>query len=663
MAFIPYIRNRLEPLANDLCKVLKSSPNESAFEKDCIIVQARGMEQWLKYRIAETNGIASLLEFPFPEIFLDKFFPKQNPKGSENVYSAAGTKFNREVLTWAVMRELPELITDDKESGRNLFISLRKYLYSDEENYSEKYDIKLLQLSEKIAELFYKYLAYRPDCLLYWEGSCELMSSVPEEFQDNSWQKELWIKVSNRLGSDYLPQRVYDSINSGRLASEVKKSPIKRVFVFGITTMPPFYLEIFIELSKYIDVHFFYRNICRDNWEHNYSEKELFKRFGELSGDMELPDTGNELLASLALREREFFGLLVSGGFVDYEYNNTDNSKSRKNITLLSSIQNDILNMTEPKPAKVVSKDDESIQFHSFHSPMRELESLHDYFLKVIDESGGCIKPKDIIVMTPDIQKYAPFIEAVFESGKHDENYIYSTISDRNVRETNLEAEAYLKLLKLANSRFKVTDVLSLLSVRAVLQSFGFEDDDMDLVHKWLKECSVNWGIDEKNRQNVLHSENAFYENSWKAGLDRMILGYSMTPAERDIKQSLYHEVNNTEILPYDEIEGNNSAVLGKLINFTEELFELNKSFSSEMSPEEWRNNLTEIIDVFFSGGTDAADSIDILYRSVNAMFNDINSAGFNGKNRNRCCLFIPGKTFTGKIRSAPVFKGRGIFL
>jgi exodeoxyribonuclease V gamma subunit len=657
MAFIPYVNNRLELLADDFCEVLQSSPNESAFEKDCIIVQTRGMEQWLKYRIAETNGIASLLEFPFPEVFLEKFFPQQNQEESGSSYSTAETKFSREVLTWAVMRELPQLIAADKESGRNLFISLRKYLSSDEKTYSEKYDIKLLQLSEKIAELFYKYLAYRPDCLLYWEGNSELRFNVPKEFQENSWQKKLWIKVSGRLGANYLARRVYESVNNCRLSTTTANSPIKRVFIFGITTMPPFYLEIFIELSKYIDVHFFYRNICRDNWEHNYSEKELFKYFSDSKGNLEMPDTGNELLGSLAHREREFFSLLVSKGFVDHENNNEDSSL-QKNITLLSSIRDDILNMTEPKSTKSVCNDDDSIQFHSFHSPMREIESLHNYLLKVMDESNGSIKPKDIIVITPDIQKYAPFIEAVFESKEHDKNYIYSTISDRNIRETNIEAEAYLSLLELVNSRFKVTDVLALLLTKTVLNSFGLKEEDMELIHKWLKECAVNWGIDAKNRQDMLHSENTFYENSWKAGLDRMILGYAMTSADRDIGEVLYRDFNNAEILPYEEVEGTKSAVLGKFIHFMEELFELNKTFSSEMTPEEWRDKLSKTIDIFFSGGTDITDSIDILYHSVNSMFNDISSAEFNNKIGIDVVYSYLGKHLQEKFTFHPFLRG-----
>ncbi|MCF7792163.1 MAG: exodeoxyribonuclease V subunit gamma [Victivallales bacterium] len=654
MAFIPYISNKLEPLAKKLCEVLRSDSSDgNIFQKDYIIVQAKGMEQWLKYRIADNNGIYSLIDFPYPEAFLENFFPKGNRDLISN-----NIKFNREILIWSVLKELPEIVRHDMETGEGLFKDIRKYLYKDTEAFNDNYDVKLLQLSEKIAETFYKYLAYRPDCLLNWEGVTDPGFNIPDVFKENSWQKVLWNKILENSGSDYLPKRVYKSIKNNDLEKIASSGPIKRAFIFGITTMPPFFLEIFLELSKYIDIHFFYRNICSDNWEDNLSAKELFRYFKNLDEEIYVHKEGNELLGAFAQKEREFFSLLVSGGFVDSEGDYISYGSADSKDKLLTLIQNDILNMTEPEEKVLLNQEDKSIQFHSFHSPMREIESLYDYLLKVMDDSKGEIKPKDILVMAPDIQVYAPYIEAVFESKKNKENYIHYTIADRNVKDTNIEAEVFLDLLKLLKSRFKVTEVLSILSVKSVYRSFGFEEEDLELVHKWLKECSVKWGIDKDNRKEFLQNEDVFYENSWMSGLDRMLLGYPMTSSERDIKNSLYQLEDEYKILPYEEIEGSNSIVLGKLLKFTDELFKLKSLISEKKSPEEWRDILSRIIDTFFAADTDRDENIEVLYRSVNSMCSDMNTVGFDEKLDIDPVSYYLGKNLQEKVSFLQFLRG-----
>ncbi|STY60055.1 Exodeoxyribonuclease V gamma chain [Mannheimia haemolytica] len=56
---------------------------------------------------------------------------------------------------------------------------------------------------------------------------------------------------------------------------------------------------------------------------------------------------------------------------------------------------------------------DNSLQIHSCHSPMREVEVLHNQLLNLFEQDSTLL-PKDIIVMSPDINKYAPYIDAVF---------------------------------------------------------------------------------------------------------------------------------------------------------------------------------------------------------------------------------------------------------
>jgi exodeoxyribonuclease V gamma subunit len=56
--------------------------------------------------------------------------------------------------------------------------------------------------------------------------------------------------------------------------------------------------------------------------------------------------------------------------------------------------------------------DDSSISIHSCHTPLRELETLRNYLLTIAEKHP--LDASEVLVMCPDIESYAPAIEAVF---------------------------------------------------------------------------------------------------------------------------------------------------------------------------------------------------------------------------------------------------------
>src|SRR5699024_6401487 len=74
-------------------------------------------------------------------------------------------------------------------------------------------------------------------------------------------------------------------------------------------------------------------------------------------------------------------------------------------------------------------KTDHSIQVHSCHSAQREVEVLHDQLLALFDKNTA-LRPEDILIMTPDIEVYAPLIEAVFGNSENELPNIPFSIDD-----------------------------------------------------------------------------------------------------------------------------------------------------------------------------------------------------------------------------------------
>lgn len=140
---------------------------------------------------------------------------------------------------------------------------------------------------------------------------------------------------------------------------------------------------------------------------------------------------------------------------------------------------------------RLLKRDDESIRVKSCHSPLREVETLHDHLLELLSNHAD-LTPKDIVVMMPDVAAYAPYIDAVF-SAKQGLHYIPYAIADRGAAQESPLINSFLNLLGINQSRFGLTDILSILEVPAILRRFQLNDDELQLIRRWLDEAGVRW--------------------------------------------------------------------------------------------------------------------------------------------------------------------------
>ena len=188
---------------------------------------------------------------------------------------------------------------------------------------------------------------------------------------------------------------------------------------------------------------------------------------------------------------------------------------------------------------------------------MREIEVLHDRLLDMFEKDSG-LRPQDIVVMTPDIETYAPFIQAVFDTPFDASKKIPFSISDRSIRRESEIITTFLAILDLLGSRFTASQVFSILESKAVHQKFDILEANLSLIRKWVTDTRIRWGIDREDRSRLGLPASA--ENTWKAGLERLILGYALPGQDENMFDG---------ILPYDHIEGSNASVLGRFLHFT----------------------------------------------------------------------------------------------
>lgn len=595
-----YHSNRLDVLEALMEFIVERERLDDPFEPEMILVQSTGMAQWLQMTLSQKFGIAANIDFPLPASFIWDMFVRVLPEIPKE------SAFNKQSMSWKLMTLLPQLLE------REDFTLLRHYLTDD----SDKR--KLFQLSSKAADLFDQYLVYRPDWLAQWETG-RLVEGLGEA---QAWQAPLWkalVEYTDELGQPRwhranLYQRFIETLES---ATTCPPGLPSRVFICGISALPPVYLQALQALGKHIEIHLLFTNPCRYYWgdikdpaylaklltrqrRHSFEDRELplfrdSENAGQLFNSDGEQDVGNPLLASWGKLGRDYIYLLSDlessqelDAFVDVTPDN-----------LLHNIQSDILELENRAVAGVNIEEfsrsdnkrpldplDSSITFHVCHSPQREVEVLHDRLLAMLEEDPT-LTPRDIIVMVADIDSYSPFIQAVFGSAPAD-RYLPYAISDRRARQSHPVLEAFISLLSLPDSRFVSEDVLALLDVPVLAARFDITEEGLRYLRQWVNESGIRWGIDDDNVREL--ELPATGQHTWRFGLTRMLLGYAMESAQGEWQS----------VLPYDESSGLIAELVGHLASLLMQLNIWRRGLAQERPLEEWLPVCRDMLNAFF---------------------------------------------------------------
>ncbi|MBA2435109.1 MAG: exodeoxyribonuclease V subunit gamma [Chthoniobacterales bacterium] len=577
--------NRLELLADAMAAVLQR-PLEDPFAAEAVVIPTLGLERWLTQQLALRQGICANISFLFPQKFVAGLMDAALPG------HAAARFYARENLTWRIMKLLPEL------ADRREFADPRRYLAQ------PRPELRRFQLAGKIASSFDQYLAFRPRMILDWErGGSE-----------KDWQAILWRELARSAPGPHPPALAEEF--SAALRRGAAPLP-ERVSVFGISTLPPFYTQFFQELAQSLELHLFVMRPTPEFWGDIRSEREetRARRKAAPSAQLNLQFArGNPLLASFGKLGREFLETIT-------EFNPAAEHEAfllPPNDSVLGQIQRDIYQLDDPtaNAPRPVAPADQSLQFHSCHSPMREMEVLHDQLLALFEENPG-LKPHDIVVMAPDISIYAPYINAVFDTAP-ERQQIPFRVADRGARAENGIVDTFLSILEVAGSRFAAGSVISILESAALQRRFELAGSDLEIIRGWIEKTGIRWGID--GAQRAALGLPAFAENSWRAGLDRLLLGYA-APAQGE---RLFEG-----ILAFDEVEGSLAETLGRFVEFCEALFAAAGFLQHPRSLLEWQETLQQITARFFRAEDEREAELRQLRRVVDSLGETAQLSGY----------------------------------
>lgn len=583
--------NHLETLADALADVLLTPPegiSSDPLQPETIVVQSKGMQDWIRMALAQRNGVCANTCFPFPNTFIEQLY------GSIVGPLPGHSCFDPTILAFRIMQILPELTSHAE------FKTLRKYLLNDPSG------VKTYRISRKVADLFDQYLVFRPDYIANWDTGSPHMPNRSDE-----WQAILWKQLVDAADSPHraeMQRRLISLLSDEQLTSMALPS---RVSMFGVSHLPPFHLNVLAALANRIPVYLFLLNPCRHYWSDIMSERQISR---VRSAHRSLPDEqdqilhleqGNRLLASWGFQGKQFFDLIyllegqVHEIFID-----------EAGDTLLRHIQNDILNLKD-SPADITALDvqnDGTLQIHICHSPMREVEVLYDQLLFMLD-SDPELEPRDILVMTPDIATYAPLIQAVFSTPTDERNAIAYSVADQNIPAESQLVEGFLQLLDLHRSRFEVTKIMHLLEFTAIRQRFQIAQSDIGRIEQWIDAANIRWGWDghDKGRYGLPR----FESNTWRQGIDRLIMGYAV----KNDGGSLIKGIS-----PYNGLDVSDGQLLGNVIQFAETVHQAVERIGKPATLTQWHEIVCELIDTFITADETSSRDLLVLKEAVDEL-------------------------------------------
>ncbi|MCP9784816.1 exodeoxyribonuclease V subunit gamma [Cyanobium sp. N5-Cardenillas] len=589
--------NRAELLARVLATQLRLQPPDP-FEQVQVVVNTWPTSRWLGEQLAEhLGGIAANLRFPFPGSHLRQLVEQLLAPGEPVAGGGAADPWRADQLVWPLLGLLPA-VAAAPEGG-----PLRHWLA--ERGGGDQLELGQWQLGRAIADAFDDYALYRPELLGAWEAGQAIDASGRPLPANQRWQPLLYRRLLLELGQEPFGRRVQELVGRlrrGELAEEARGTPLR---LFGLSSMAPVQVQLLQALGLHRSVDLYLLTPCRDLWQRCGERRRqlsdalalrqpleaswlleapgLEARFGRLGGEFQqlLEGTGEAQLGEE--QEKDLFFAAAGGAGP---------------APLLAQLQDQLADASRIA-ALQVDPQDRSLEFHACPGRLRQVQIVRDRLLQLL-AADPSLEPRDILVMTPDINSFAPLVASVFGDRHATEVDLPWRLTDRSQEQGAGLGSTLLLLLELAGTRLTASGLETLLGCAPLLDRFGLEAREAARLVEALQEAGFRWGLDAHEKDGACHSL------AW--AIDRLLLGLVL-PADAGLAPG--------DTAPWDggvplELTGRWLHLLGRLRHW---LGELRRCGPVTI----WVERLRQLIDDLFGDGGEAAGERPDLMAAIDA--------------------------------------------
>lgn len=619
---------RTDRLADALARQLADTAGLDPFAPETVVIQSSGMGRWLAHRLAERlgrddvrgegGGVCANVDFAFPGRFVTEVVRRCTGEEPDP------DRWHPDRLVWPILDLLPGLLPAPEAAP------LRTYLTED-----DLVDRRRYTLCRRIADLFDRYALYRPDMVASWREGHDVDADGQALDGTDLWQPLLWRRLSSHLGEASPDQRLAATVAALRDPDHPVGGLPPRVALFNTGALPPAHLELVAALAHRSQVTLYLATPSPALWERlrdRARRAEAARPAGGTSGragdadpagpagpaapegsgqsaspaeageavglPVEDLDLRNPLLVSCGRLARDFqVGLAALPDDVEDGPLPGDGPAGPPS-TVLELLHSDLLADRDrgapggqgPRhPAASDIQEARSVQLHACHGPARQVEVLRNVLLDLFTTNPD-LEPRDVLVMAPDIEAYAPLVPAVFGAVRHERDGqpppIPFQLADRSLASTNPVAEALTATLHLADGRVQASQVLDLLALDPVRTRWDLTEADLATVQGWVAATGIRWGIDAAHRAD--HGQPPARHHTWRFGLDRLLLGVAMADDDHRVV---------ADVTPYDDMEGGDVELLARFATFVEALFTTLRGLRAPRPLAAWVQALTTALD------------------------------------------------------------------
>lgn len=534
--------DRLEPLLERLADLLQT-PLDDPFMSDVVVVPTAGVRDAITAHLGSRlgvsarghDGIAANVELVYIGRFVNRALGIDSGSDSGDVDP---DPWHISRLTWTVL--------DVLASGA-VAVPTADVTWS---------------FARRVADLFDRYATQRPDMIQHWaddhriDGVFSSDGTAAPLPADHLWQFELWKAVRARVATPSLPERLPELLS--QLASGEPPSQLPpRVALVGFGSLAPAQWRLLRALGQSVDVHVLLRTPSTTAWTSGPIDLA-----GALVGarGIDAPDVAashrHPLLVSWgrrALEARAFVGGIPGVSVVDASSPADDRS------TLLQTLQSDIRHDRTPAVWPGYAESDLSLQVHACHGEVRQVEVLRDALGHLFVDNPD-LRPRDVVVLCPQLDRFAPLVEAVFGRG---DMKIPVRVGDRSLTSDDPVASAFQAVLALAQSRVSLSEVLTVIQLAPVRRRFGWSVADVETITAWAVELGTRWGLSPHHRMRWgLPSD--VTSGTWQVFLQQLLAGLVQSaPSPR---------LGFGDIPPVDGLDAEDAHVVGSFAEFVARL-------------------------------------------------------------------------------------------
>ncbi|HEV8548664.1 MAG TPA: exodeoxyribonuclease V subunit gamma, partial [Polyangiaceae bacterium] len=581
MTFHLHLSNRVERLVSALAAELET-PRGGAFNPESVVVPGRGMGVWLAMELSKRLGVWAT-RLVYPRALVDDVV--RRVLGPQALGPAA---LSEELLEWGIRAVLPPLLREPE------FAELARYVEGD------RLGVRIAELSARLATVFDQYLTYRPEWVRAWEGG-GVVNVGPED----RFQAILLRKVAERLRARHVGE--LELAFDARLKEARSLELPPRISLLGVSALPPLFVRALVGLAAHTDVHayLFAPSPVLEVTEGPDAARPLLAALGKVGVELD-----SVLRATLEARGitptlHQYFEPPDAGG------------------SLLAALQASLYDPAAPRlSTRPLAPGDTSVAVHACHGPTREVEVLHDQLLALLTRAEDPVAPEEVLVLVGDLGTYGPLVEAVFRRDPGDPRFVPFHVSDRSSRRESALTDAFLRVLGMVRGRVTAAEVLDLLMLEPVRRRLGIDAAGADAIKEWVAAAGVRWGMDGEHRE-AAELPRAGGANTWRFGIQRLLLGYAFPSDERRTFGGL---------AGYDEVEGSDAELLGVLAGFVRNLFGWLRELERPRPLSEWSVLIASLLSALFPDDAETERQTSGIRRALAAMNEAATLAGFEGE-------------------------------